>query len=256
MMRELSKADEVIRSAIESCNPRAWNEDHITYTWLSKLRAAAPKIPFFKRPGVSVIWDAYKMDGRLEEDNGDVAFLVKVTFNNSNTLTGVAFLEAKRIYSNGNYDALKWAQLRHMTDRSSHHHILLYDFQEQEILHPLPWGCCWDCPCDSFRSNKAIGIVVPTLHALAYEVKNRSLATIGYRLSEQIFFRYFRGLDLNFDQNLVENVKAGVAGGVQYLAVAHVNLSEEVDVELSLHGVRPNENSGFRRLDNNNESIG
>lgn len=193
------------------------------------------------------------MDGRLEEDNGDVAFLVKVTLQNGNTLSGVAFLEAKRIYDSGSYDALKWAQLRHMTDRSSHHHLLLYDFQEQEISHPLSWGCCFDGSCAWAGHNKAIGIVVPTFHALAYEEKSRSLATIGYRLSEQILLRYFRGLDLNFDQNLVENVKAGVTGGIQYLAIAHVVLSEEIDVEPSLQGVQPSENSGFRRLDNSNE---
>lgn len=248
IMQELFKADDVIRSAIESCNPREWNEDHITYTWLSQLRSVAPRIHFAKSPRISVIWDAYKMDGRLEEDNGDVAFIVKVSFSNSNALTGVAFLEAKRIYNSGNYDALKWPQLKHIADRSSYHHILLYDFQEQETLHPMSCCCCLDYPCDFFWSKKAIGIVVPTLHALAYKTKSQSLATIGYRLSEQIFFRYFRGLDLNFDQSLVENVKAGVTGGVKYLAVAHVILNEETEVEPSLHGVQPNQNSGFRRL--------
>lgn len=253
MMLELSRADDVIRSAIESCHPREWNEDHITYTWLRRLLAAAPKISFSKRPKISMVWDAYKMDGRLEEDNGDVAFLVKVTFQNGNTLSGVAFLEAKRIYDSGSYDALKWPQLKHMTDYSSYHHLLLYDFQEQEMMHPLSWGCCWDAPRDCFGSSRAIGIVVPTFHALAYKVKGRSLATIGYRLSEQIFLRYFRGLDLNFDQNLVKNVKDGVTGGIQYLAIAHVVLSEETDVELSLQGVQPSKSSGFRPLDNNNE---
>lgn len=251
MMRELFRADYVIRSAIASCHPRGWNEDHITYTWLHQLRAAAPKISFSKCPKISVVWDAYKMDGRLEKDNGDVAFLVKVTFQNGNTLSGVAFLEAKRIYNSGSYDALKWAQLKHMTDHSSHHNLLLYDFQEEEILQPLSWGCCWDGPRDCFGSSRAIGIVVPTFHALEYKVKDRSLATIGYRLSEQIFLRYFRGLDLNFDQNLVNNVKNGVTEGIQYLAIAHVVLSEETNVELSLQGVQPSKNSGFRRLDNN-----
>lgn len=257
MLRELSFVDNTIRSAISSCHPRSWNENHITYTWLERLRAATPRISFPHSKKVRVLWDAYKMGGQLEEDNGDVAFLVKVTFPNGNTLSGVAFLEAKRIYDNGRYDALKWEQLKNMTDHSSHHHLLLYDFQEQSIPHPLSWGCCLEghCYCDG-DENKAIGIVVPTFHALAYEEKNRSIATLGYRLSEQILLRYFRGLDLNFDLNLVENVVAGVTGGVQYLAVAHVVLDEKTDVELSLNGIRPNENSGFSRLEDNNENRG
>lgn len=257
MLRELFSVDDIIRSAISSCHPRSWNEDHITYTWLERLRAAAPRISFPDNPGVRVLWDAYKMDGKLEKDNGDVAFLVKVTFPNRNTLSGVAFLEAKRIYDSGRYEALKWAQLKHMTDHSSHHHLLLYDFQEQKIQQPLSWGCCLggSCFCD-VNENGSIGIVVPTFHALAYEEKSRSLATIGHRLSEQIILRYFRGLDLNFDQLLVEKVMAGVAGGVKYLAVAHVVLSDEIDVELSLDGVQPNETSGFIRLDNHDERRG
>lgn len=257
MLRELCAVDNTIRSAISSCYPRSWNEDHITYTWLEKLRGATPKIFVPNSPRIRVLWDAYKMDGKLEEDNGDVAFLIKVTFPNQNTLSGVAFLEAKRIYDSGRYDALKWAQLKHMTDHSSHHHLLLYDFQEQEIQHPLTWGCCFGgpCFCDA-DENKAIGIVVPTFHALAYEEKSRSLTTIGYRLSEQIMLRYFRGLDLNFDQTLVENVIAGVAGGIKYLAVAHVILSKEIDAELSLQGVQPKESSGFRRLEDRDERRG
>ncbi|MDC9714882.1 MAG: hypothetical protein PSN36_03550 [Gammaproteobacteria bacterium] len=254
MMKELYKADEVIRDSITSCYPREWDENHITYTWLSRLRNHAPKIPFSKHSRINVIWDAYKMKGQLEQDNGDVAFIVKVTFKNGNSLSGVAFLEAKRIYENGKYDALKWEQLKHMTSNSSHHHLLLYDFQAQEIPNTLPCGCCyWD---DCLDSKRGIGIVIPTLHALTYEEKDRSLASVGYRLSEQIFLRYFRGLDLNFDQTLVENVKAGIAGGVQYLAVAHVMLSDEVNVELSLRDVQPNEGSGFHRLNANNEQRG
>ncbi len=246
MMLELSKTDETIRSAIKSCYPRSWDENHITYTWLSKLRETPPKIIFTKTPKISVIWDAYKMTGQLERANGDVAFIVKVSFNNGNAIAGVAFLEAKRIYEDGNYDALKYEQLEYITYNKTHHHILLYDFNE--TLKPSYYSCCWDYPCDRFLSKEAIGIVVPTPHALAYKTKNRSLATIGIRLSEQIFFRYFKGLDLNFDQNLVESVRKGITGDVRYLAVAHVILNKETEIELSLDGIQPYEASGFRPI--------
>jgi len=256
LMKSLYKIEDSIRTSILSCYPRAWNEDHITYTWLNDLRHVSSHltVPFF--PKTNVAWDAYKMDGRLEENNGDVAVLVKITFENKNSLTGVAFLEAKRVYNSGRYESLKWAQLRHMSSHSSQHHLLLYDFEEQQVTSSMT-GCC-GCPdCfhkhyKYFPSVNTNTIVVPTLHALAIEEKTRALSNIGYRLSEQIFLRFFRGLDLDFTQNLVDQVKQGVAGGVNFLVVAHVVMGLETVDDVSLRDVTPPENSGFRRILRNN----
>lgn len=253
LMKGLYKIEDSIRTSILSCYPRAWNEDHITYTWLSQLRHAGSHFTSPVYPRTNIAWDAFKMDDRLEEDNGDVAFLVKVTFENKNSLTGVAFLEAKRVYENGRYESLKWAQLRHMTNHSSQHHLLLYDFEEQQVTSSMT-GCCYYPDhfhkyCSSVDSN---AIVVPTLHALTFEEKTRALSNIGYRLSEQIFLRFFRGLDLDFTQILVEQIKQGVTGGVNFLVAAHVVIGAEVEADVSLRDVTPPENSGFKRISQNN----
>lgn len=251
IIKALERADEIISSSIKSCHPREWNEDYITYSWLSRLRNEASTIRLPKYTNTDVNWDAYKLTGCREENNGDIAFIVKVTFENGNSLSGVAFLEAKRIYDSGKYDALKWAQLKHLSNKSYHHHLLLYDYEAQKIQNTLSYRCCcWNHPFDYVKTN---GIVIPTLHALAYEDKHRSLSSIGFRLSEQIFLRYFRGLDLNFDQSLVDNIKAGVVGGINYLAVAHVAIGKERNAELSLNDVMPNENSGFTLLSRNDD---
>lgn len=246
LMKSLYKIEDSIQTSILSCHPRAWNEDHITYTWLDKLRHVGSHLTAPSFPKTNVAWDAYKMDGRLEEDNGDVAFLVKVTFENKNSLTGVAFLEAKRIYDSGRYESLKWAQLRHMTSHSSQHLLLLYDFEKQQVTSAMT-GCCHylDHHCLSLDTN---AIVVPTLHALTVEEKTRALSSIGYPLSEQIFLRFFRGFDLDFTQTLVEQVKQGVAGGVKFLVVAHVVMGSEAQGDISLKDVTPTENSGFKPI--------
>jgi hypothetical protein len=246
--REFSRIDSVIESAISGCHPRSWNEDHISYSWLQALLKMGSQLSIPLPIGLSVAWDAYKQDGVLEQDNGDIAFLVKLVFPNGNELIGVGFLEAKRIYESGKYDALKWAQLRRMNTNSTSHQLLLFDFEPQQIIASQGLGCCLDGPgrCQCERSTSAL--VTPTVHALAYEEKDRSLSSICSGLTEQIFFRYFRGLDLNFDKDLVENVKNGNAGGVKFLAIASVRLGEGSKSELSFEGLIPNQRSPFRRF--------
>ena len=258
----LEAVESILDKEIRKCHPRAWNEDHITYSWLARLQDEWPNLSSAPHLGIDVSWDAYKMDGSLEEENGDVAFLVDLRFDNGNTLHGVGFLEAKRIYPSCRFDALKWKQLIGLNSNSFNHQLLLYDYD------PLPTAfsgfdsVCYfvcqtcgeeeECCCCHGYNEKSAAIVVPSVHAIAYEDKGRRLESIGYRLSEQIVMRYFRGLDLNFDKALVANVLAGIAGGAKYLAVATVaigNSERGSDIAPSDRvRLRPSENSRYRPL--------
>lgn len=209
------------------------------------------------------------MDGKLERENGDVAFLIDINFDNGNTLLGVGFLEAKRIYTSGSFDALKWAQLKLLSANSSSHQLLLYDNDPMPTQYSLggcyPFCCCPGCEDDlSFcceLSEVSAAIVMPTLHAIAYEEKGKKLEMIGHRLSEQIVLRYFRGLDLDFDLDLVKRVLAGLVGGAKYLAVATVQIgadanSLDTDGAQERKPIMPDEGSGYRRLDLENNRQG
>ena len=245
MMKDLSKADNIIRNAIKSCHPRDWDEDFITRTWLRKLRNNLQQLHFPSGKRIRAVWDAYKMNGKLEQDNGDVAFIIKITFKNNNEMMGVGFLEAKRLYEKSSqYDALKRGQLRNMVSNSSSHYLLLYDYEEQKISSSI----CSCGMCKHFHYNKAIGVVVPTAHALSYDIKDRGLANIGHRLSEQILYRFFNGLDLNFDQELVNNVLSGAEGGIAFLAVGHIILDEETEIQLSTDQMLTLETNFFSRI--------
>ncbi len=259
---QLDHIDQIIRREIEQCYPRYWNEDHITYSWLKKLITEWPSIRLNPHPITTVHWDAYKMDGNLEQENGDVCFLIDINFDNGNVLQGVGFLEAKRVYDTGNFDALKWAQLRLLSANSSNHQLLLYDHAPIATQYSLG-GClpCDFCPCCEEcipyccePSESSAAIVMPTLHAIAYEEKGRKLESIGHRLSEQIVLRYFRGLDLNFDSGLVKRVLSGVAGGSKFLAVATIRVGGEADSPTPVNPqerrpTKPDEGSGYRPLD-------
>ena len=258
---QLNHIDQIIQNEIVNCFPRYWNEDHITYSWLKKLISEWPSISLNPQPTTSVQWDAYKMDGKLEQENGDVAFLIDIKFDNGNTLIGVGFLEAKRIYTSGSFDALKYPQLKLLSANSSSHQLLLYDNDPMPTRYSLggcyPFCCCSGCEpylsCYCELSEVSAAIVVPTLHAIAYEEKGKKLEKIGHRLSEQIVLRYFRGLDLDFDPDLVTRVLAGVVGGAQYLAVATVQIGAganalDADDSQDRKPIKPDEGSGYQRL--------
>lgn len=258
---QLNHIDLIINKEVKLCHPRYWNEDHITYTWLRKLILDWPSIYLTSHPSTSVHWDAYKMDGNLEQENGDVAFLIDITFDNGNNLLGVGFLEAKRIYNTGQFDALKWAQLRLLSSNSSNHQLLLYDYEPIETQFPISTCLpCSHCPfCKEYvqycgkPSEVSAAIVMPTLHAIAYEDKSRNLESIGHRLSEQIVLRYFRGLDLEFDADLVNRVLAGVTGGAKFLAVATIQVGDGTnptgtDGAQDRKPIKPDEASGYISL--------
>lgn len=258
---QLDHIDRILHKEIAQCHPRYWNEDHITLSWLKRLISEWPSFSLAPHPTTIVRWDAYKMDGSLEQENGDVAFLIDINFDNGNALQGVGFLEAKRIYDTGRFEALKWAQLRLLSSNSSNHQLLLYDHSpiptQYSLGACLPCDCCPCCEdhgqycCESSEFSAAI--VMPTLHAIAYEEKGRVLESIGHRLSEQILLRYFRGLDLDFDADLVKRVLAGAPGGPKFLAIATIHVGgganpSDTDGAQERKPIKPDEASGYRFL--------
>jgi len=226
----LAHTEKCISTAVCRCSPRAWNEDHISYAWISALTAGLQEVtvqtdhpsPF------SVAWDAYKADGALEEEQGDIAFLVRCSFSAGNAVTGVAFLEAKRAYpSGGDYQAMQRPQLEYQSSRIANHKLLLYD--DTPIAgaadNLLLQGYCQACFPEPYRAVHAA--VVPTPHALALHKRNRDLHALSTPLSYQICCRYLRGLDLDWEPSLVEAVRAGAVGGIRYLFVAHAVIGGE-----------------------------
>ena len=73
----LYKIENCISNAIGSCYPREWEENHISYTWLKKLRETCCYIQLSGNPNFAVSWDAFKVKNRsLEKKHGDIAFLM------------------------------------------------------------------------------------------------------------------------------------------------------------------------------------
>lgn len=247
--RRLYQIEHLISDTVKSCYPRAWEENHISYSWMEALKRLTGIVIDDPPTRFSVAWDAYKADGGLEEEQGDIVFLVRVSFAHAGHCEGVAFLEAKRAYQNGAYQKVNWEQLRHQCARSANHRLLLYDFEASAdvVRNMVSQSACyhdWYPHCVPAAFNRCHAFTGPTQHALALNAKNRTLSTICYPLSYQIVSRYLRGLDLDYTPNLVKAVRNGVVGGIRFIFVAHTALGGDIQpsvqsLELQFEGFSP-----------------
>ena len=126
-----------------------------------------------------------------------------------------------------------WTQLNKMASNVSNHYLLLYhyDVQPTPVMH---LGGCLLQPCQVCSGVESRAITVKTPLAITYNTVGEELSTIGYRLSEQIYLRFFRGLDLEFNPSLVSRVIKGTELQASFLVLANVVLGGS-DLEQSIN---------------------
>jgi len=124
----LRTVEQAIRESVTEAFPRSWNENHVTYAIAQKFQTELRehKIEGLTRP-LNVRWDAFKLNGGLEQAHGDIAILVRYKSWESELIEGVGFLEAKRIYPSGRYDSLDWNQLERINRSTDYSFLLLYE---------------------------------------------------------------------------------------------------------------------------------
>lgn len=239
----LNTVEKLVRESVSRAHPRSWNENYVTYSiaeaFQRQLRMCS--IEGLSKP-MQVHWDAFKLNGNLENDHGDLAVLVRYHSGDSAVMEGVGFLEAKRVYPNsGAYDAIKWPQLEHQARKTRYASLLLYetsqvsDFSDNIVFQPFTPRRA----STNLEAPFSYAVVVQTSIALQLRSKDRSLHKYSIPLSHQICARYLRCLDLDFDADTVRSIK-GYANsdfsGPHYLLVATVSVadtdSEGIDVEV------------------------
>jgi hypothetical protein len=225
MLHELHRIEREIDKEIgDAINGGNWDEDYITRRILLCLKSLQPPINYGHKSAQRITWSAYKQVPPLETNYGDIGFVVDITFPNRRKIRGIAFLEAKRIYSkSASYTKLgNWKQIGKMLGYTQHHHLLLYDQKPQkvEFLH-LPRYIFEGLGC----TTRAV--VVPSQYAFAARVKSRQLHEYGFSLTEQIYCRYFRGLDLDFRITADEKLLAKVIAELKFVVTAAISLGGE-----------------------------
>jgi hypothetical protein len=235
MLQELHRAesavDREINDAIAGSN---WDEDYITRRILLALKKSSQNMAAMNGSSIKLNWCAYKQTGNVETQYGDIGFVVNITFPNKKMLRGIAFLEAKRIYPEADeFTKLgSWTQIERMLKNTQHHHLLLYDQKPQRMgFLQFPHLIFADLPCTTRV------IVIPSQHAVTARVKGREIFKYGHSFIEQVYGRYFKGLDLDFqlasdDDNLRKVIKS-----LQFVALAAVDLGAE-DAEPSIEPIK------------------
>jgi hypothetical protein len=224
----LLRVEELITGAITACQPRSWQEDTISYCLLRELVSSLRDIVIidYGTP-FRVLWDAFKVDGPVEEDNGDIAVLVKLLLPRKKKLSGIAFLEAKR-YRDASYRSIDWLQLERLSGSITNHKLLLYDSNDIDVRDLSVAGAVPFWPFFGLPMRVTRAVTLPSEHALAYRVKTRALHRLSVPLSTQLCARYLRGWDLDYSPQKILDAQNAVEGGVKYLLVASVSIAEEV----------------------------
>lgn len=221
--------EHTICDAVGKCYPRNWDEDHITRSLLTALRDEHSEVTIKTDENnwyTKHHWDIYKntKEQSMEEKHGDIGILVQLRFDDTKILEGVAFIEAKRMYQNhvddskSRFESLSRNQLARYCKSSSFHRTVLYDYHMN----------------DHFK--RASSFALPTRHLLTLDKDNREIYPYCEKLSDCLTNRYFRGYELDFDEELVSSVKGflGAKGGVEYLMVAQSTLSSEIELNPEL----------------------
>lgn len=239
----LLKVETITRDIIRRCCPRSWDEDHITYSItdelgsLDRIEVTGVHRPFF------VTWDARKFVGPTETALGDLGILVRLTSWDGEQLEGVGgLLEAKkRPLDAAAFSAVREDQLRRINDNAPRSKLLLYDHSDitdfgDNLAITQMFLQQGETASDHSASNApdahlpwSQAVTVPINLALALDNYRTSLYKYSIPLSVQLCGRYFRGLDLEFDEQVVNAARGFIDrfGGPRLLMVVGVSPTPE-----------------------------
>jgi hypothetical protein len=164
-----SKAiDDTIKHCYKTTLKGNWQENHITSRLLENL-------PHYDEPlhwtdiNKFTHWDAYKLTSTAEQQNGDIAVIVRVWFSQTEYFDGVAFYEAKRqFFEQGQPDGFKSLDVSQLGRISTHtpaSYVLLYDINTNTSN---TWASAIPTPYFSaFHTKTITGHSGRTLHSHA-----------------------------------------------------------------------------------------
>jgi hypothetical protein len=203
-----------ISDSIKEVSIYNWDEDYITRKLLSDLTGTLSTIELEGEDYRNQIdWQAYKLRGKYETNFGDIALVVYISYKDGTSLEGVAFLEAKRRdWRKTTFSAMNQRQLRRILKHAPRAQYLLYDYEDitgfintsyfvEEISRYTPFR-------HSSLAEKTSSLCVPLNVADATGFKDTLLYRHGTPLSLMLTKRYFRGLDLEFD-NTAKSIATG-----------------------------------------------
>lgn len=200
------EVESAISSAIRKTEKNSWDENHLTFKMLERLAPILNGATVNEREERQLTCRAFKAKGRVEQEHGDIAVLVRILYPDGDLVDGVGYLEAKRRdWSLDRFSAMKVDQLRREYRQTGHAQVLLYD---REPILTIRNSCelsDWTSPPvpQAFTVPVTYAAVVPMELMFDRKRHNRRAYRFALPFSYQLCFRYFQGLDLELDRPVV-----------------------------------------------------
>jgi hypothetical protein len=201
----------VVNKAISSCYPGRWREDSITEELLRQVSTFLNANSYTDRTAgtTTIKFNVYKLIGKPETEYGDIALLTTIRYDNGITLKGVANFEAKkRLKDEFKYQVQsRDGQFSEIVKNTPYSQLLLYDFEPitQHIKPMLNWELSSRyIDADEWQFTKC---VCAPLYMVAKEPSiTRNHHRHSRLLTEQLCRRIFYGVDLHYDQQVVDGI--------------------------------------------------
>ena len=185
-----------------------WDEDFITRTILSKLRANFKEVEITSaKKFIYIKTQCFKYTKKLsaEQKYGDIAILMKIGYDDDrNEIEGVGLIEAKKRYRNGKFTAIKSEQLHTIYQNAPHSYMMLYDFDRIDLDNNFK---------DYLKAKNKLfpkpvyASLVPVNLAKEFTKIDRNIYRFSTAFSYQFAYRYIYGLDLEFSQDSIETAR-------------------------------------------------
>jgi hypothetical protein len=202
------RLEETIDNSIKSVSGHEWDEDFITLDLLRNLRRSLTGIQLEgKDCRKNINWQSYKLKGTHETNFGDIALVVNISYKDGTNINGAAFLEAKkRDWRKTTFGAMRVKQARKILKNAPRAHYLLYDYEDitnflNTSIHLDEMRNYYSIEDLPFSLTPRTRVVcVPLNLADSSSIKDTLLYRHGTPLSFMLAYRYFQGLDLEFDE--------------------------------------------------------
>ena len=196
--------EELISSNIKKNLLVEWNENDITDSLFMDMQKLfnGRKIHL---PGnvIESSWITYKRKVEEENNIGKIALIFKITYHDGHDIEGVAFIDTKvKDPGKNTFSSLKKNQIRKMNSNISNSLLLLYDYDN---ISTMAFPAIPEAIISSYPSywNNWIpftnAVTLPADLAIALGDKTTGLYKVSTPFSYQLLFRYFFGLDLDYN---------------------------------------------------------
>lgn len=206
-VKKLEEAISQVIIDIIQDNLNNWDEDYITLDILKGLRRTfrEVEVKYSHNKYIKIRTNFFKFNRKLnaEEKYGDIAIIVKLDYDDGESIEGVALIEAKRI-NNNSFSAIKPKQLDTIYNNAPHAYLMLYDHEridkEENFKNYLQNK-------KTFFPTPLYASLVPINLARKFNIYNRNLYRFSTAFSYQFAYRYIHGLDLEFNDDIIQAAK-------------------------------------------------